>query len=153
VKARRASCALALTLASAALAAGCGGGKTSTSAANAGAEAEIEQNWVTFFDGSTPAAKRISLLQGGKAFGPLLKALDGSALASQVRATVEAVRIDGPTRATVTYTVLLAGQPVLRGTQGVAVLVGGVWQVGRVSFCQLLGLEGVVPATCYIAPK
>ena len=137
-----------------ALLAGCGGGggKQSTSttipAGASSVKGQIEQNWRAFFDGSTPAAKRISLLESGGSFASLLRAIGGSSLAKEVKATVSAVRVDGPNKATVTYSVLLAGQPVLQNSRGTAVLVNGTWKVGTASFCSLLKLEGVVPAAC-----
>jgi hypothetical protein len=146
---------VALALAAAALFAGCGGGKKAAPAGSAPSEsrAAIKENWETFFDGSTPAAHRLSLLENGPDFASLLKAVNSSPLAKQVKATVSGVKIDSPSSATVTYTVLLGKQPVLADATGEAVLVDGTWKVGVASFCKLLALEGVVPAACSSAGK
>jgi hypothetical protein len=145
--------ALAVALASVALLGGCGGGSkpstaTGTTNTPSSTKAEIRKNWLAFFDGSTPTARRISLLQNGPAFASVLKAVADSPLAKQLKATVQHVRLDGPAKATVTYTLLLANQPVLPNARGTAVLVDGTWKVGTGSFCALLKLQGATPKAC-----
>jgi hypothetical protein len=44
-------------------------------------------------------------------------------------------------QATVTYSILLDGQPELTNQSGVAVDQDGTWKVGVASFCGLLSLE------------
>jgi len=132
-----------LAVAALALLAGCGGGggKSSSSAA---AKAQIRQN----FDGSTPTDKRISLLQNGQSFAKLLQAVGASPLAAQVKAKVGDVALQGADKATVTYTVMLGGQAVLKNAKGTAVRENGTWKVGTSSFCQLVRLQGAAPAAC-----
>ena len=45
------------------------------------------------------------------------------------------------TQATVVYTVLVSGTPMLQGQKGTAVLENGTWKVGLTSFCALAALE------------
>ena len=150
------------------LATGCGGGKKSTSGATSPAssssvqamgprpsqtKAAIRQAWEAFFDGSTSSAKRISLLQNGQHFAKTIAAIDASPLAKQAKAQVTSVKIDSPTTATVTFTVILGATPVLQGVKGSAVFVDGAWKVGVASFCQLATLEGVSLKACPSAGK
>ena len=136
-----------MAVAALALLAGCGGGggKSSSSAA---AKAQIRQNWEAFFDGSTPTDKRISLLQNGQSFAKLLQTVGASPLAAQVKAKVGDVALQGADKATVTYTVMLGGQAVLKNAKGTAVRENGTWKVGTSSFCQLVRLQGAAPAAC-----
>jgi ABC-type glycerol-3-phosphate transport system substrate-binding protein len=127
---------------------------TPTHAASGGAAAaQIKANWVAFFNAKTPVAKRVSLLQNGKVFEPIIKEQSGSGLASSVSATVARVTDVTAAQAKVTYTILLAGSPVLRNRTGVAVKEGGVWKVGDASFCGLLSLQNAgsttsLPSAC-----
>jgi hypothetical protein len=113
------------------------GGATGT----AGTEQEIAANWVAFFDPKTPVSKRVALLQDGSQFQAIIQAQANSTLESEASATVTKVALTSATQAKVTYSILLAGAPALPDQGGVAVLVGGVWQVGITSFCGLLTLE------------
>ena len=77
----------------------------------------------------------------------------GSGLASEATAKVTKVTVTSPTQATVTYSILVGGQPALSGKTGIAVLQGGTWKVGLASFCGLLVLENSgkttgLPAAC-----
>jgi len=116
---------------------------TSSSALATGgnAVAEITANWTAFFDPKTSVDKRISLLQNGQTFASIIRAQAGSSLASSSSAKVKKVTVTSETKASVTYDILLAGTPVLPNQSGVAVLQGGTWKVGDVSFCGLLTLE------------
>jgi len=157
VKARSA-CVLILAVATATVIAGCGGGgkkqatlpTTSTTAAPSTAAeiGQIKQNWATFFDGSTSAADRIRLLEDGQKFASVIEALGSSSLAKQVKAQVGRVKLTSSKTASVTYTILLSGNPVLKNERGQAVLVGDTWKVGAASVCGLAKLEGVTPPGC-----
>jgi|SRR5579884_2844234 len=146
------SVALALALAGVVIG-GCGSSKKSShtnTSAMASAEAQIKHNWVEFFNPSTSTSTRIALLQNGSKFAPVIAAQSKSSLAKQSAATVSAVKLSGPSSATVTYTVTLAGQPVpgLKNTTGMAIKSGSTWQVSDASFCRLLKLEGSAPPAC-----
>jgi hypothetical protein len=116
------------------------GGSSST------ATSLIETNWVNFFSGKTSAATKISLLQNGQSYASVIKAQASTPLAASSSATVTAVVIESSTTATVSYKVGVSGEDVTQ--TGTAVLQGGVWKVGDVSFCALLKLEGSTPAAC-----
>jgi hypothetical protein len=138
----------------AAILAGCGSSSSSSSttskAASSGqsAKQQIKSDWTAFFAASTPNAKRVALLQNGKAFSSVIAAQSKSPLAQQSQAKVSKIQVTGPKTAKVTYSVLLAGKPALSNQTGTAVKSGGVWQVSDASFCQLLALEGGAPAAC-----
>ena len=116
----------------------------------ASAAAQIKANWEAFFSGTTPAARKIALLQNGQEFAAIIQAQAASALAQSASATVTAVHLISATQATVTYDIYLGGKPALRNQTGTAVSRDGTWKVSDVSFCQLLALEngGKAPAVC-----
>jgi hypothetical protein len=141
---------------------GCGGGGKATPAGGGSspaiprpgqAVADVKRNWTEFFDGSTPAARRISLLENGEKFAELIDALSTSPLTKQVKARVSAVKVTEQGTATVTYTLFFGGKSALPSATGTAVLVNGTWKVGVDSFCRLLALQGVVPQACPSAGK
>jgi hypothetical protein len=126
---------------------GFGGSSTKTST-TASAKAQVVQTWTTFFAGSTPASKKVQLLQGGPRFARLIEAQAASPLAQQTKAIVTKVTLESPTRAQVVYTIMIAGKPALKNQLGTAVRVGGTWKVGDASFCALLSLQGGTPPAC-----
>ena len=113
----------------------------SAAASGGNAVAEITANWTAFFDPTTPLAKRISILQNGQMFSAAIQGSSRFPGASTASAKVTKVTVTSPTQAKVTYSILLAGTPVLPNQSGVAVLEGGTWKVGDASFCALLTLE------------
>ncbi|HUY48219.1 MAG TPA: hypothetical protein VMV92_21235 [Streptosporangiaceae bacterium] len=113
----------------------------------------IAANWAAFFSAKTPVTKRISLLQDGQTFAPIIKAQAGSSLASSATSKVTRVTLVSATQAKVTYSILVGGQPALSDQSGVAVYQNGTWKVGLASFCGLLTLENggntsSLPAAC-----
>ncbi len=136
--------ALVLAAAIAALAAGCGGGGSGDNQTRA----TIERNWETFFDGSTPTATRIALLENGARFAPLIRAIETSPLARQLSAKVSKVDVTDASSAKVKYTVYLARNAVLKNADGTSVHQNGTWKVGDASFCALVALEGATPKAC-----
>ena len=123
---------------------------SSGAAASGNAKAQITANWEAFFNGQTSAAKKISLLENGQKFAPVINAQAGSGLASSAGAKVTAVVVNSATKATVTYDITLGGATALANQTGTAIYQDGVWKVGDVSFCQLLKLEnaGTAPSVC-----
>jgi hypothetical protein len=119
-------------------------------AAGGNAKAQITANWEAFFNGSTGAAKKISVLQNGDKFSAIIKAQAGSGLASTAGAKVTAVVVNSATSATVSYNITLSGATALANQTGTAVYEDGTWKVGDISFCQLLKLEnnGTAPSVC-----
>lgn len=118
-----------------------GGGSSSAPAAGGTALSQIKTNWEAFFNPKTPLARREALVQNGQLFAGIMKAQAGSGLASSVTAQVSKVHVVSDSQAKVTYTILVAGNPMLRNQSGVAVKEGGVWKVGDASFCGLLALQ------------
>jgi hypothetical protein len=119
-------------------------------AASGSAAALITHNWEKFFNPKTAVAQRVALLQNGQVFASVIRAQAGSSLASSATAKVSKVTVTSPTRAKVTYSILIGGSPALSNQTGVAVLQGGTWKVGLASFCGLLTLEnsGKTPSVC-----
>jgi hypothetical protein len=105
-----------------------------------GEAADVAKAWETFFDGTTGADQKTSLLQNGDQFQQLIQAQSGSQLAQSVKAQVSDVKVNGD-KAAVTYAISIGGQQMLSGQQGEAVKVNGQWKVSDASFCQLLALE------------
>lgn len=124
--------------------AGCG--SSAKSASNP--TEQIKRTWTMFFEGSTPPATKVSLLQNGQRFAPVIQAESNSPLARQTKVVVSKVELLGSNRARVTYTITLGGQPALPNQTGIAVRNGGRWQVSDQSFCALLSLQGAVPPAC-----
>jgi hypothetical protein len=102
---------------------------------------------VAFFDPATPAAKKQTLLENGSKFSAVLAGEATNAQAKETSAQVTAVTVNGST-ATVTWTLLLANTPMLKGQKGQAVLNNGVWQVADASFCGLLEMQPPAPGVC-----
>lgn len=112
---------------------------------------QIRANWEAFFSAKTSLAKRIALLQDGKAFAKILREQASSPLTAGASATVSKITLKGKSSATVRYTIDIGGQPALKNRTGTAVLQRKVWKVGASSFCSLLHLEGVKVAACQSA--
>jgi hypothetical protein len=113
----------------------------------------IKANWVAFFGLVLPVSRRVALLQNGQMFATLVRA--GSAEKISVTATARVTRVSvvTPTRAEVTYTVLISGHPVLSNQLGTSVYQNGVWKVSDSSYCALLTLQNggnssQLPAAC-----
>jgi hypothetical protein len=127
-----------------------GGGEPTS---GSGAIAAIEKNWATFFNAKTSTSRRLALLQDGDKLAAVIKAQSTNPLAATASAKVSHVTLTGTSQASVTYSILVGGQAVLKGQQGVAVYQDGVWKVGLSSFCALLKLENAgkssgLPASC-----
>jgi hypothetical protein len=118
--------------------------------ASANASAAVAADWGEFFSGTTPAARKIALLQHGQQFASTINAQANSPLAQGTTANVISVSITSPTTADVTYSISLGGQTALPNQQGQAVKEGGIWKVSAKSFQDLLKLEqgasGVTPS-------
>ena len=114
------------------------------------AVAQITANWEKFFNSSTPAAEKASLLQNGSKFAPAVAAFAKLPLANGIGAKVTAVTVNSATSATVTYDITAGGTSLLSNQTGTAVYEGGVWKVGDASLCGLFKLipGGTVPSAC-----
>ncbi len=114
------------------------------------AVAQITANWEKFFNSSTPASEKASLLQNGSKFATAVAAFAKLPLASGIGAKVTAVTVNSATSATVTYDITAGGTSLLSNQTGTAVYEGGVWKVGDASLCGLFKLipGGTVPSAC-----
>lgn len=111
-------------------------------------QAEVSHNWTEFFNGKTPAAARVNLLQNGQQFSQALDAFSQTPTGKSASATVSKISMLNPTTASVTYDIDLNGQPALKGQTGQAVLENGTWKVSDAALCGLLALAGQSPAQC-----
>jgi len=105
------------------------------------AAAAVTSSWIKFFNGATPAAAKITLLQNAQQFATVITAQASSPLAKSTQAKVTAVKVTSPTTATVKYSIVEGGQVALPNQTGQAVLESGVWKVSAPSFQALLKLE------------
>lgn len=124
---------------------------STTSAAATSAEAEaadpattqaVTDTYVTFFTGTTPPATRAGLVENGDAFLPALEGMAADPQATATAATVEGVTASGDGLATVSWTLLMNGAPVLPDQSGEAVEEDGTWKVSAATFCALLAIQG-----------
>lgn len=118
-------------------------GSKGSSTSSAAIAAQVKASWQTFFDGTTPAARKIALLQNGQQFAQIINAQAGLPIAKSTKAVVSAVNVTSASTATVKYSITLGGNTALADRTGQAVLENGVWKVGDSSFAALLALEGV----------
>lgn len=165
---RRAAICAALVTVAASVLAGCGSSNSNTSSStttaaassaaaptsSAGTKADpattqaITEVFTKFFDAKTPAAEKATLVEKGDAFAPVLQAQANNPQAQGTSATVSAVTLNDPTHATVTYSILMGGNPVLPNQAGKAVQDAGKWKVAAATFCQLMTLQGGKSAAC-----
>jgi hypothetical protein len=114
------------------------------------AVAQITANWEKFFNSSTSATDKATLLQNGSKFAAAISEFVKLPLASGIGAKVTAVTVNSPTSATVTYAITSGGTALLSGQHGTAVYQDGTWKVGDASLCGLFKLipGGTVPSAC-----
>ncbi len=121
---------------------------TTTTVTFTGEEAKIAEVWTKFFDGKGPVKDKIAMLENGDTYAKQLDTNAASPMAAQSSAQVTSIKLTSDTGATVTYTILLNGQPALPNVTGEAVKQDGQWKVSAKSFLSLLALQGVsVPST------
>jgi hypothetical protein len=116
----------------------------------------VKAMWQTFFNGTMPIPGRLMLLQNGQRFASFVHSEEKTSLGTLVlsaSAKVSSVSLMPPSKASVTYTILLGGKPLAKNLSGTAVYAGGRWQVADATFCSLLHLaygksSHVIPAAC-----
>ncbi len=118
-----------------------------TSSSHAAAKA-VASTFTEFFAGTTPADRKVTLVQDGQGFAPVINAQAGGAMSQGTTAKVSRVTFTSASGANVLYTIFLSGTPVLKNQVGVAVKEKGRWVVGAATFCQLLTLEQSAPPLC-----
>jgi hypothetical protein len=141
--------------------AGCGGSKggsskssesppktTVSSGVSTGAAAAVTTSYIRFFDPTVAESDRLGLIQHGTAFSQAIDQEAKSAFAKAATVKVITVTVNSAKRATVVYTILLSGSPVLSNQTGYAVNEGGKWKVAGQTFCELLQVQGPLPPVC-----
>lgn len=104
------------------------------------AQAAVKAMWQTFFNGTVPIPRRLTLLQDSQKFAPFVRSEAKTALGALVLAAsakVSKVALTGPGRASVTFTILLGTKAIAKNLTGTAVYSGGRWLVADSSFCEL----------------
>ena len=142
-----------------AVAAACGSSSAATPSSHSpsaspsvAATTAIKAGWEKFFAGTTPAAKKIPLLENGQQFAQTIQAQAQSPLAKSTTAKVSSVKVTSPNTATVKYSILLGTQVALADQTGRAVLQDGTWKVSAQSFQALLTLEGAASTSPSASP-
>jgi hypothetical protein len=144
--------------------AGCGGSKASPRSSEAStsgkthvasgvpgagaAAAAVTTSYIRFFNPTVAQSERLGLIQNGPAFSQAMVQQAKSPFAKAASVKVVKVTVTSAKRATVVYTILLSGSPVLSNQTGYAVNEGGKWKVAGQTFCDLLALEISAPAVC-----
>lgn len=113
--------------------------------------AAIKTAYTELFAEKTPLDTSVADLQDGEAFRSTLVSQGKSSLAAQASATVSKVVVTSPNRASVTFSILINGSPILPNQSGYAVRENGKWKVAGTTFCGLLTAEGNPPAACKLA--
>jgi hypothetical protein len=108
------------------------------SAAPAADTAAITNLYTHFVTPGLPIDQRVTMVQDGEAFRDSMIALSGSDFAKTVSISVSKVVLNSPNLATVTYSILISGSPVLPNATGNAVKTNGSWQVAGATLCGLL---------------
>lgn len=113
---------------------------TTSAAAASAAKAAVTTTWTKFFSYNTPEPTRITLLQNGAKYAPIIASVIGD-FPKGLSATVSSVKPSGTT-ATVTYSLQATSGILMSGLTGMAVQVGGKWLVSATTFCGLAALAG-----------
>jgi endonuclease/exonuclease/phosphatase family metal-dependent hydrolase len=106
----------------------------------AGEAAAIARAFATVFNGDvTDVEAKLAALEDGERLRPffLERYRAVGDIAARVRVRIDDVRLEGPDRAAVTYTLLLDGSPVLDHLPGEAVKREGRWLVSRRTYCEV----------------
>jgi hypothetical protein len=121
---------------------------TLSTAQKTAAETKINANLQSFFSVNTSMATRETLLENGQQFAQAMTTEFTQLNSQKPSITVSSITFPSTTSATVTYTISLDSQPVLKDQTGTMVLVNGNWLVGDATMCQLLSLGGSAPTVC-----
>lgn len=111
-------------------------------------QAAVTANFTRFFDTKTPQSEAITLLQNGPVFATVIAEQAASPQSKGSSVSVSKVNVISPDKATVTFSVLINGQPVLPNQGGWAVKQDGRWKVAAQTFCGLVSMGGPTPAAC-----
>ena len=130
--------------------AACGGSghPATTTSSTAGAASQIKANWQSFFSSKEPDSSKPALIQNGSRFSSAIEALAKNPLAKNTSAKVSSVKLQGPSKAKVVYSIYLGSTPALKHQTGYALKQNGTWVIADASLCSLLQLEGGAPSVC-----
>ncbi|TSD47510.1 hypothetical protein FFI94_016090 [Rhodococcus sp. KBS0724] len=115
---------------------------TTSAAASAAETQAITDAYITFFNGTTAPATRAALLENGEVFLPTLEAMAADPQSMATTATVEGVTAAGADNASVKWTLVMGGTPVLPDQSGEAVQEAGTWKVSATTYCTLMAIQG-----------
>lgn len=118
------------------------------SPADSATTAAVSKAYRTLFGGSKDLATLVSSVQNGDKLSPVFAQALKNPLTVSVTATVSKVTVINPHVASVTFTLLSHGSPLLANTKGKAVLVAGTWRVAADTYCGLLAASGHLPSQC-----
>lgn len=104
--------------------------------------------YATFFGGSKDPKRLAAVLQNGDKLAAVIAQGLKSPMLGGLTAKVSNVSLVNPHLATVTFTLLSHGSPLVANTIGKAVLVDGTWKVAAYTYCGLLSSAGPAPAAC-----
>lgn len=122
-----------------------------SSAASTAADAvAVKLVYQKFFNPKTPIAVKPALLQDGLAFVKAIHDQSSTAYAKGSSVSVSNVTVLSPNRASVTFSIIYGGKPVVANQGGWAVKEG-TWKVAGTTFCGLVSLSGTTPAACMTA--
>ena len=136
---------------SAASSAAAGASSAASGASSALDQAAVKLVYTKFFDPKTPLAVKPAMLQDGTAFVQAIKQQGSTAYAKGSSVSVSNVTLLSPNRASVTFSIIYGGKPVVANQGGWAVKEGGIWKVSGETFCGLVSLSGTTPAACMTA--
>ncbi|WP_175411205.1 hypothetical protein [Streptomyces sp. TRM64462] len=108
----------------------------------AAARQEIEENWATFFNAQASTDDRIDVLENGEQLRQVFTNFADDPNASRTSAKVTDVTFASPTRAEVTYDLMVGTATPLPAAKGTAVLEDDTWKVSQTTLCALVKLSG-----------
>ena len=122
---------------------------SSSSPAQAGGdEAAIRAVYTTLVNPGGTIDQKLALLQDGAEFRSAVEALAALPQAKEVSVQVTKVVVNSANLATVTYSVLLSGSPILTNLTGHAIRDNGTWKLAGETFCGLLAANQQTPPVC-----
>jgi hypothetical protein len=112
--------------------------------------AQITDAYTRFIDPKIPVSAKADLIQDAPAFATAMVAASKNPTAQTISLQVTKVTVTSANKATVVFTLLVSGSPVLPDQHGFAIRDGGKWKVAGVTFCGLLAAQGptYVPSAC-----
>jgi hypothetical protein len=112
--------------------------------------AAITALYQRFVDPRIPVTQKTALIQDGPAFLPAMQAESKNPQASSISLQVTGVQLAKPDLATVVFTILVKGSPLLPDQKGYAIRDNGVWKIAGTTFCGLLAAQGPssIPPVC-----